>query len=162
MATQKNGYTVLVVEDELEVRGYLEMALRYMGYEVEAAQDREEVFTLLRSAKPEISAILLRLVMPWCGGREVLRTGRGMAPDLPVIVVSGASSTLNVVTAMKCGATDFLCKPVAHEELRESLTKALESSARREDPLPAGPTPRKTKAYASENPRMRELESLVG
>jgi two-component system, NtrC family, response regulator AtoC len=160
MATQKNGYTVLVVEDELEVRGYLEMALRYMGYEVELAQDREEVFTLLRSAKPEISAILMDLVMPECDGMETLRAVRGMAPDLPVIVVSGASSTLNVVTAMKCGATDFLCKPVAHEELRESLTKALESSARR--PVPEGPSPRKTKAYASENPRMRELESLVG
>jgi two-component system, NtrC family, response regulator AtoC len=162
MATHKNGYTVLIVEDELEVRGYLEMALRYMGYEVESAQDRDEVFSLLRSTKPEISAILLDLVMPECDGLETLRAVRGMAPDLPVIVVSGASSTLNVVTAMKCGATDFLCKPVAHEELRESLAKALESSARLEDPVPAGPNPRKTKAYASENPRMRELESLVG
>jgi two-component system, NtrC family, response regulator AtoC len=161
MATQKNGHTVLVVEDELEVRGYLEMALRYMGYEVESAQDREEVFNILRSAKPEISAILLDLLMPDCDGMETLRAVRSMAPDLPVIVVSGASSTLNVVTAMKCGATDFLCKPVAHEDLRESLNKALESSPLREDPAPPCPTPRKTKVYLSESPRMRELESLV-
>ena len=97
MATQKNGHTVLVVEDELEVRGYLEMALRYMGYEVESAQDREEIFNILRSAKPEISAILLDLIMPECDGIETLRAVRGMVPDLPVIVVSGASSTLNVV-----------------------------------------------------------------
>ena len=161
MATQKNGHTVLVIEDELEVRGYLEIALRYMGYEVESAQDQEEVFNIWRSPKPEISAILLDLVMPECDGMEMLRRLRGMAPDLPIIVVSGASSTLNVVTAMKCGATDFLSKPVAHEDLRESLTKALENSDRREAPSPAGPTPRKTKAYASENPRMRELELLV-
>jgi two-component system, NtrC family, response regulator AtoC len=161
MATQKNGHTVLVVEDELEVRGYLEMALRYMGYEVESAQDREEVFNILRSAKPEISAVLLDLVMPECDGMEMLRGVRSMAPDLPIIVVSGASSTLNVVTAMKCGATDFLCKPVAHEDLQESLSRALENWARRETPSPACPTTRKTKAYASENPRMRELELLV-
>src|SRR6516162_9922010 len=162
MGTQKNGHTVLVVEDELEVRGYLEIALRYMGYEVESAQDQEEILSILRSAKPEISAILLDLVMPECDGMEMLRAVRGMAPKLPVIVVSGASSTLNVVTAMKCGATDFLCKPVAHEDLRESLTKALENPARRDDSAPVAPTPRKTKTYLSENPRMRELESLVG
>ena len=132
-----------------------------MGYEVESAQDREEIFNILRSAKPEISAILLDLMMPECDAIETLRAVRGMAPDLPVIIVSGASSTLNVVTAMKCGATDFLCKPLAHEDLRESLTKALDSSALREDPAPACPTPRKTKAYISENPRMRELESLI-
>jgi two-component system response regulator AtoC len=162
MGTQKNGHTVLVVEDELEVRGYLEIALRYMGYEVESAQDQEEIFGILRSAKPEISAILLDLVMPECDGMEVLCAVRGMAPNLPVIVVSGASSTLTVVTAMKCGATDFLCKPVAHEDLRETLTKALEKPARRDDSTPVAPGPRKTKAYASENPRMRELESLVG
>jgi two-component system response regulator AtoC len=162
MGTQKNGHTVLVVEDELEVRGYLEIALRYMGYEVESAQDQEEILSILRSAKPEISAILLDLVMPECDGMEMLRAVRGMAPKLPVIVVSGASSTLNVVTAMKCGATDFLCKPVAHEDLRESLTKALENPARRDDPTAVVPTPRKSKAYVSENPRMRELESLVG
>jgi two-component system response regulator AtoC len=161
MATQKNGHTVLVVEDELEVRGYLEMALRYMGYEVESAQDREEVFNILRSTKPAISAILLDWVMPESDGMEILRAVRAMAPNVPVIVVSGASSTLNVVSAMKCGATDFLCKPVAHEDLRESLIKALESPARREDPAPVCPTPRKTKVYTSENPRMRELESLV-
>jgi len=161
MATQKNGHTVLVVEDELEVRGYLEMALRYMGYEVESAQDREEVLNLLRSAKPGISAILLDLVMPEYDGMETLRVVRGMAADIPIIVVSGVSSTLNVVTAMKCGATDFLCKPVAHEDLRESLTKALEHSIRREEPVRVSPGTRKTKAYVSENPRMRELDSLV-
>jgi two-component system response regulator AtoC len=161
MATQKNGHTVLVVEDELEGRGYWEMALRYMGYEVESAQDRGKVFNLLRSAKPEISAILMDVVMPECEGMETLRAVRNMAPDLPVIVVSGASSTLNVVTAMKCGATDFLSKPVAHEDLRESLAKALANSVRRAEPAPACPIPRKTKAYISENLRMRELESLV-
>src|SRR6516164_6706136 len=132
MATHKNGHTVLVIEDELEVRGYFEIALRYMGYEVESAQDQEEVFNIWRSTKAEISAILLDLVMPECDGMEMLRRLRGMAPDLPIIVVSAESSTLNVVTAMKRGATDFLSKPVAHEDLRESLTKALENSGRRE------------------------------
>src|SRR6516164_874793 len=132
------------------------MALKCLGYSVEVAEDGDEVINSLQSAKCNISAVLLDLMMPQCDGIETLQAVRRMSPDLPVIVVSGASSTLNVVTAMKCGATDFLCKPVAHEDLRESLTKALENPARRDDPTAVVPTPRKSKAYVSENPRMRE------
>ena len=43
MQTQKNGHTILIGEDELEVRAYLEMALKCLGYTVESAQDGEEV-----------------------------------------------------------------------------------------------------------------------
>ena len=49
MQAQKNGYTILVGEDELEVRAYLEMALKCLGYSVELAEDGEEVLSYLRS-----------------------------------------------------------------------------------------------------------------
>src|SRR5215475_10806271 len=127
MQAHKNGHTVLVGEDEMEVRAYLEMALKCLGYSVELAQDGEEILAHLKSARQEISAVLLDLMMPRRDGMEVLREIRALAPDLPVIIVSGAGSTLNVVTAMKSGATDFLCKPVSHDELRRALSKALEN-----------------------------------
>ena len=54
MQTSKNGRTILVGEDELEVRGYLEMALKCLGYSVELAQDGDEVLSCLQSSSPTL------------------------------------------------------------------------------------------------------------
>src|SRR3977135_3118435 len=125
MQNFKNGRTILVGEDEVEVRGDLDMALKCLGYSVELAQDGDEVLSCLQSSRSTISAVLLDIMMPNRDGMDTLREIRRIDPTLPVIIVSGASSTLNVVTAMKCGATDFLCKPVAHDDLRKAGTRAL-------------------------------------
>src|SRR5689334_17454080 len=125
MQTSRNGLTILVGEDELEVRGYLAMALKCLGYSVELAQDGDEVLAYLRSGS-QVAAVLLDIMMPNRDGLETLREINLMDPSIPVIVVSGASSTLNAVAAMKSGATDFLDKPVSHESLRKALGRALE------------------------------------
>jgi two-component system response regulator AtoC len=162
MHALKNGHTILVGEDELEVRGYLEMALKCLGYGVELAQDGEEVINCLRSSKTDISAVLLDLMMPQCDGMETLQAIREIAPDIPVIIVSGASSTLNIVAAMKRGATDFLCKPVAHEDLRSAISKALDAlNACKHVPLIRVAAVPKTSSFTSSNPRMKEIEALI-
>src|SRR5215472_4328721 len=122
MQMTKNGRTILVGDDEMEVRGYLEMALKCLGYSVEVAQDGDEVLSCLQSARLDISAVLLDIMMPNRDGIDTLREIRRIEPHLPVIIVSGASSTLNVVTAMKGGATDFLCKPIAPDDLGKAVT----------------------------------------
>src|SRR3974390_1288766 len=136
MQTTKKGPSILVGEDEAEVRGYLEMALKVLGYSVELAQDGDEVLACLEASKSSISAVLLDIVMPNRGGLETLREIRRINPDLPVIVVSGMSSTMNVVTAMKGGATDFLCKPVLHADLRRAITRALSTELSESLPVP--------------------------
>ena len=84
------------------------------------------MLSCLQSSRSDIAAVLLDIMMPNRDGMDTLREIRRIDPSLPVIIVSGASSTLNVVTAMKTGATDFLCKPVAHDDLRKAITRALE------------------------------------
>src|ERR1051325_9163719 len=157
----KNSLTILVAEDELEVRGYLEMALRYMGYKVELAQDGDEVLAVLKSSRAEISAILLDIIMPNRDGIDTLREIRRLCPDLPVIMLSGASSTLNVVTAMKSGATDFLCKPVAHEDLRNAITRALDVKTV-EYVRPGKTTTNSTRAFLGTSPGMVEIQAVIG
>jgi DNA-binding response OmpR family regulator len=56
--------TILIGEDEPEVRSYLEMALRYQGYSIALAQDGEELLSYLENNAGAVSAILLDLVMP--------------------------------------------------------------------------------------------------
>src|SRR3954465_12459280 len=104
--------TVLIGEDDMEVRAYLKMALKCLGYSVEVAEDGDEVLACLQSSRAEISAVLLDLAMPNRDGIDTLAEIRRLNPDLPVIMISGDSSPLNIVTAMKAGANDFLCKPV--------------------------------------------------
>jgi two-component system, NtrC family, response regulator AtoC len=129
MQPVKNGRTILLGEDELEVRGYLEMALRCHGYAIESAQDGEEVLTCLERDRGQISLVLLDIMMPRKDGLETLRDIRKTDRELPVIMLSGASSPLKVVEAMKSGATDFIPKPVSHEDLCDAIEKALGSGA---------------------------------
>jgi two-component system, NtrC family, response regulator AtoC len=155
------GATILVGEDELEVRGYFQMALKCLGYSVEVAQDGEEVLSYLRACPGEVRAVLLDIMMPNCDGIETLREIRELDPDLPVIMVSGAPNTVNIVSAMKGGASDFLCKPVAHDDLRKAVARALERHATPQTNS-AKVAPPASGVFLSNNPRMREIHSLVG
>ena len=162
MQASKNKLTVLVGEDELEVRGYLEMALKCLGYSVELAQDGDEVLAYLQSAGSEVSAVILDIMMPNRDGLETLREIHQMNPELPVIVVSGTGSTLNAVAAMKSGAVDFLDKPVSHEALGKALSRALEMRRASCAPPVLRPTATGTKTFFGNNPRMKEIQSLLG
>jgi two-component system response regulator AtoC len=153
--------TILVGEDEPEVLSYLETALKCMGYSVESARDGDEVLDCLRSSESEIAAVLLDIVMLNRDGLDTLREIRSLDRQLPVIMLSGASSTLNVVTAMKRGATDFLAKPVAHEDLREALRRAIEAKAT--VPAAVQRAPKLVPdVLLGTNPRMKELQVVVG
>src|SRR5215472_7098727 len=99
MIIPKETATVLVGDDEMEVRGYLEMALKCLGYSVELAQDGSEVLTCLQSSTAEISMVLLDITMPNCGV-GILREIRRLA-DVPVIIISASSSAPDVATAIK-------------------------------------------------------------
>src|SRR5690349_1466528 len=125
MQTVSNGRTILLGEDELEVRSYLEMALRCHGYSIESAQDGEEVLSCLERDRGQISLVLLDIMMPRKDGLETLREIRRWNRGLPIVMLSGASSPLKVVEAMKSGATDFIPKPVSHDDLCTAIEKAL-------------------------------------
>jgi len=151
---------VLVGEDELEVRGYFQMALKCLGYHAEFAQDGEEVLSYLRSSRKEIDAVLLDVMMPNRDGFDTLCEIRKFDMDLPVIMVSGATSTFNVVNAMKCGATDFLNKPVSHEDLQKSIARALERTGTPYIPPSRSSAP-VTGLFLGNNPRMREIQMVI-
>jgi two-component system, NtrC family, response regulator AtoC len=161
MQTPRNGRTTLIGEDEPEVRGYLEMALKCMGYSVESAQDGDEVLSCLQTSRSEICLVLLDVMMPNRDGLDALKEIRRIDPSLPVIVMSGASSTVNVVTAMKCGATDFLCKPLVHEELQKAISRAVDLKPA-EFARPLRNTPPATQAFVGSTQGMKEIQGLLG
>ena len=123
--------TILVAEDEPEVRNYLGVALSCRGYNVEFAQNGNEAVQCIRLGQAKPSLVLLDILMPFKDGLETLREIHGLEPNLPVIMLSGASSPLNIVTAMRNGAIDFLPKPVSHDELCKAIERALPSTVAR-------------------------------
>lgn len=161
MRVAHNGKTVLLGEDDPEVRNYLEMALKCQGFAVELAQDGEEVVRTLEEHRSEISAVLLDLVMPRKDGMETLKEIRETDRTLPVIIVSGVSTTLNIVEAMKLGATDFIPKPVNHDELCRTIQKALEPSPYSQVEAPRRPARSANAALPGANPRMRQIHAML-
>jgi two-component system response regulator AtoC len=116
--------TILIVEDEADARNYFEMVVRCLGYPVEIAENGDEALACL-DGKRAIALVLMDLLMPRRDGFDTLREMRNTGRKQPVIMLSGAATTTNVVQAMKAGAIDFLAKPISHEELRNAIRNAL-------------------------------------
>jgi two-component system response regulator AtoC len=159
--TVLNGKTVLLGEDEPEVRSYLEMALRCNGFSVATAENGEEVLDSLRKVERPVSAVLLDIVMPEKDGLETLREIRRTNADLPVIIISGECSPPRVMEAMRSGATDFLGKPVTHEELTRTLRRVLSDGPS----LPVRPVQtsraKSSSAFFMGGCRSKDLEALL-
>jgi DNA-binding response OmpR family regulator/drug/metabolite transporter (DMT)-like permease len=124
---------VLVVDDHATSRKKLSVAVRKLGFEVEAAEEGAAAIQLLRD-RP-VDAILLDIVMPVMDGFEVLAALKTDADlsDIPVIVVSAMEDdTASVVRAIELGAEDFLPKDFDPVILRARLSSSLEKKHNRD------------------------------
>ncbi len=100
-------------------------------------------------------------MMPNKDGWETLRDIRSMSMDVPVIMLSGMSSPLNVVQAIKSGATDFLAKPVDHKDLIRAIDQALKSKEEQTE-LPQEVSPDWGQGlFWGRNPTMSALRSCL-
>jgi len=151
--------TILVGEDDAEVRDYLGVTLRCHGYDVQLAVDGEEVVSHLNAGRPA-SAVLLDIMMPNKDGWETLSDIRRMGIDVPVIMLSGMSSPPNIVQAIKGGAIDFLAKPFNHEELGYAIEQALKSRPENQ-PEPERPNGLGDGMFFGKNPVMNDLMSSI-
>jgi two-component system response regulator AtoC len=160
MTSVLKNQTILVGQGEPEVRDHLERPLRSIGYWVEFAVDGDEVLSFLRMRDPSVDAVLLDQILPGRDGLQALLEIRRTDPELPVIVVSDCHAPANVVCAMKCGATDFLAKPVGHEELKEALEHAINARQRvtRQDAQLAF----EPRGFFGNAPRMRQIQAVTG
>src|SRR5271165_1821832 len=158
--SEKPRQTILVGEDESEVRGFLEMTLRCQGYQVELAEDGDEVLAHLRNCPP-VSAVLLDIMMPNKDGMETLREIRRIDGDLPVVMLSGLAAPIKIVEAMKFGATDFLAKPVNHEHLRQALRKAIDAGGQIPTPPTAPATPALDRMFYGSHSEMRDIRAVI-
>jgi two-component system nitrogen regulation response regulator NtrX len=123
--------TVLVVDDERNIRRSLKMILSGEGYSVICASAGEEALEVL--CQQPVHTALLDIVMPGMNGIDVLQNMRKTRPNLPVIMISGHGTVQDAVWATKLGAYDFLEKPLSREKVLLSVSHALETSTLAEE-----------------------------
>jgi two-component system response regulator AtoC len=115
---------VMVVDDDLAMCSFLRAFLGARGYSALTITNADEAVRRFHADRP--AAVLLDVVMPGAmDGLAALAAFKKIDKDIPVIVISGQGRTNTVVQAMKLGATDFVCKPFADEELEVLLGNAL-------------------------------------
>jgi len=115
---------VLILVDEPDLRADFELTARCLGRPAIVAGDGHAALACLRGHSA-IALVVLDLDSDAQDGLETLRKMRRAGFLQPVVVVSGAVSTAQVVEAIRAGATNFLSAPVSHDDLRKAVQTAL-------------------------------------
>ena len=115
--------SVLVVDDDPEVRQFLSMSLETLGFDVRLAEDAEHGLAVLEEIEPDI--LVVDFAMPGMNGAQMAKLVRARRPQLPIIFASGYSETAEIEGAV--GETAILLrKPFGISELEAVLNNALE------------------------------------
>lgn len=141
--TVSTAPTILVVEDDPEVRTFVAATLDAHGYAHQSASTGREAIALAATCAPDI--ILLDLGLPDIDGIEVVRAIRAWSV-VPIIVVSARSEDADKIGALDAGADDYVCKPFSVGELLARIRAterhlAIATAARAGAPAPASASP---------------------
>ena len=120
----KPTVNILVVDDEVNIRGALVTMLEKKGHQVRGVATAEEGLELLETTPAEL--VITDLRMPGIGGMEFLRRLKDTWPDTEVVVMTAYGSIDTAVEAMRCGAYDYLTKPIDRDRFPIVVDKALE------------------------------------
>jgi two-component system, NtrC family, response regulator AtoC len=128
--------TVLVVDDEVNIRKVLSTLLERAGYAVVTAPDGSEALDTL--ASEQVSVVVTDVKMRRVDGMELLRRVRKDWPDVPVILITAFGTVDLAVEALKAGAFDFVTKPFDRTEIRQVIDKAARQFRLNQEAVHAG------------------------
>jgi DNA-binding response OmpR family regulator len=121
---------LLVVDDEPRLLAMLERGLTAQGFDVTVASSADRALALARTDVPALA--ILDVNMPGPNGFELLEALRGVAPGLPVIMLTARSDVEDRIHGLELGAVDYVVKPFAFRE----LTARIRAQLRRESDQP--------------------------
>ena len=131
---------ILVSDDNLEIREFLEEVLDTLGhYRVHSVGDGMSALSLVKDLRPDL--VITDQQMPNLTGTELIHRLKMEFPLLPVILMTGESTEALAVEALRQGAVDYLVKPFDPDTLMESIRRAL-AAARRWQELAGTPIER--------------------
>jgi excisionase family DNA binding protein len=114
---------ILVVDDEASIRDLLSKTLALADYDVDLAPDGRTALDRLRIAPYDL--LITDLKMPGVDGLTVIREGRRLRPDIPVVIITGYSSEASAIEAVNLGVSGYLTKPFRVPRVLAAAAKAL-------------------------------------
>ncbi|MCL2779093.1 MAG: sigma-54 dependent transcriptional regulator [Polyangiaceae bacterium] len=132
-AAARANRTILVVDDEKNIRRTLTLVLEGEGYHVIGAETAESALEILASPNTPVDLAIFDVKLPQMSGLEALERIRKeeATRDIPIIVISGHATVNDAVHATKLGASDFFEKPLARERVLVSVRNVLEATLAR-------------------------------
>jgi signal transduction histidine kinase/CheY-like chemotaxis protein len=119
-----NKFSMLVVDDEQDVRDYLGRGLNRRGYNVLEASSAEEAIEKVRSN--DVDLVLLDVKLPNMDGVQALEEIKKINPEIEAIMITGHGTIESATESMKKGAYDYVEKPLSIEKIVLMIEKALE------------------------------------
>lgn len=126
-------HRILIVDDEPQIRKFLEISLTAHGYEVEQAASGEEALRLCAVRQPAL--VILDLGLPGISGHDVIARIREWS-QVPIVVLSVREAETEKVRALDLGAADYITKPFGVAELMARVRAVLRSHAANEGEKP--------------------------
>ncbi len=119
--------TILVIDDEADIRELCRDMLEPLGYTVLLAGSGSDGINLFRAMKDRISLVIVDMIMPKMGGSEVFQALRTIKPDVKVILCSGYSNEgfAGIDKLLQSGAAGFVQKPFTRHSIAQAIKKAL-------------------------------------
>jgi two-component system copper resistance phosphate regulon response regulator CusR len=127
---------ILVVEDEPRILTFLSRALEAEGFEVDGAENGPA--GLARAMGGQYDLVILDLLLPRVDGLTVLRELNRRRPELPVLIVSARSDLRTKLRGFELGASDYVAKPFAFDELLARVRVQLRAQPSADRSLVAG------------------------
>lgn len=116
---------LLIVEDEETLRESLRRVLIQEGYEVDSVGSSEAALRILDEKHYEL--IITDIILPGVNGIQLLKKCREKNPAVKFIIITAFASIETAVEAIRTGAFDYLVKPIQHQEIKDTIKKALQS-----------------------------------
>ncbi len=116
--------TILLVDDEPDLREVLDISLSDSGYTVLTAENGAQALNILRDT--DIPVVITDIKMPGVNGIELLRQIKGKNPETEVIMLTGHGDLELAIKSLKHEATDFITKPINDDALEMALERAFE------------------------------------
>ena len=118
--------TVLIIDDDDQLRVSFERLLKEDGFSVETAPSGEVGLNLIKSQAPDL--VILDMRLPGMNGLETFKRINAMDPKLPVIIMTAFGTTETAIEATKMGAFDYILKPFDIPEMLSIIRQALEAA----------------------------------
>jgi two-component system nitrogen regulation response regulator NtrX len=151
--------SVLVVDDDKDIRIWIKKTLEYRRFEVHFAEDGASA--LAQVDRMSFDIVMLDVKMPGMDGIEVLQKIRERHTDLPVVMISGHGSIDTAVQATKLGAYDFLPKPIDLEKMVITVRNATDQKQLMNDYRQVKEKLEGKDAILGESPKIKEVLALI-